>query len=77
MSINLFIQNFEESIQGLESGTIQSETVFQELSQWDSLALLTTMAMIDSEYNVSLSASRINGCVTILDLFEVAVKAPS
>lgn len=70
MKIDGFIRNFEESIEGLEEGTIQAETIFQDLPQWDSLAVLTTLAMVDAEYEVSLSANELAELRTIDDLFK-------
>lgn len=73
MSIDDFIQNFEESIQGLEPGSVEPKTKIKDLSQWDSLAFLTTIAMIDAEYGVSLPAGALIEVSTLAELFE-AVK---
>lgn len=70
MQIDDFIKNFEESIEGLEPSSVRPETVFRELPQWDSLAVLTTLAMIDAEYEVSISANEIAECRTIQELFD-------
>lgn len=74
MNIDAFIEQFEESIEGLERGTVKPETVFRELSQWDSLAVLTTLAMVDAEYEVSLSADELATPRTIEELFELVRK---
>jgi len=71
MEIDGFIRNFEESIEGLEEGTVRPETVYQDLPQWDSLAVLTTLAMVDAEYEVSLSANELAELRTIGDLFKL------
>jgi len=70
MSIDQFITHFEEAIEGLEPGTVAPETVFRDLPPWDSLAVLTTLAMVDAEYEVSLSAHELSECRTVSDLFE-------
>jgi acyl carrier protein len=70
MTIEDFIRNFEEAIEGLEEGTVRPETVFRDLPQWDSLAVLTTLAMADAEYEVSLSANELHECRTVTELFE-------
>lgn len=74
MTIEDFIRNFEESIEGLETGAVRPDTVMRDLPQWDSLAVLTTLAMIDAEYEASLSANELAEQRTIQELFEV-VKA--
>lgn len=64
-----FIRNFEESIEGLEPGSIGADTVMRDLRQWDSLAVLTTLAMIDAEYEVTITANELADQRTIRDLF--------
>ncbi|MEX2381672.1 MAG: phosphopantetheine-binding protein [Opitutales bacterium] len=76
MNIETFIVNFEESIEGLEAGTVRPETVMRDLPQWDSLAVLTTLAMIDAEYEVSITANELADQRTVQNLFDlVAQKA--
>lgn len=69
MTIEDFIRNFEEAIEGLEPGSVRPDTVYRDLPQWDSLAVLTTLAMADAEYEVSLSANELNECNTVEELF--------
>jgi hypothetical protein len=69
-----FLKKFEEAIEGLEPGSTQLTTVLTGLSQWDSLALLTTLALADAEYCVTLTGNEINACITVGDIFEL-VKA--
>ena len=71
MDIKTFIQEFEASIEGLEPGTVTPETRFQELEQWDSLAVLTTIAMVDAEFEVELTANEILACNTIREFAEL------
>jgi len=71
MDINTFIQEFEASIEGLEPGSVTEDTKFQELPQWDSLAVLTTIAMVDAAFEVELTANEILGCATIRELAEL------
>lgn len=66
-----FIKNFENAIDGIAPGSITPETEFQQLAEWDSLAFLTLLAMIDEEYNVEIEGARIHACRTIQDLFEI------
>lgn len=70
MNIEAFINEFEESIEGLEPGTVRPETVLRDLPQWDSLAVLTTLAMVDAEYDVSLTANELAEQRTMQELFD-------
>lgn len=74
MNIDSFIVNFEESIEGLDPGTVGQDTVLQDLPQWDSLAVLTTLAMVDAEYEVSITANELANQRTVRDLFDLVSK---
>ncbi|HAQ57724.1 MAG TPA: acyl carrier protein, partial [Opitutae bacterium] len=41
----------------------------RELEAWDSLAVLTVIAMIDAEYDVRLKADTLKSCETLEALF--------
>ncbi len=71
MEINDFLRKVEDAIDNVEQNTLTAELKFQtDLEAWDSLAALTLLAMIDSEYNVVISGEEITSCETLNDLFE-------
>lgn len=65
MDFDAFTQNLAEAIDGLDAASLTADTPLATLPQWDSLAVLTTIAMCDMEYGVSLSATEIQGCATV------------
>lgn len=69
MNLEKFIQDFEEAVEDVEPGSLSAETVFQELAVWDSLAILTVIAMLDAEYDVRLKADVLKSCGTLAALF--------
>jgi acyl carrier protein len=71
MTLEGFIGDFEEAVEDLEPGSVNGETRFRELEQWDSLAVLTVTAMIDADYEVRLRADELKGCATVAELFEL------
>lgn len=73
MSLKQFIENFEEAVDDVGPGTVQPETRFRELAQWDSLAVLTVLSMIDDEYDVRLKAATLKECDTVASLYEAIV----
>jgi acyl carrier protein len=74
MDLNIFIKNFEEAIEGIEQGSITPETEFKKIEQWNSLAVLTLMAMVDSEFGVELTVDEIvKKCNTVSQLFELII----
>lgn len=52
----------------IPAGTVNGSTKLSEIAQWDSLAVISFIAMVDSDYGVSLPAKEIAGCVTFDNL---------
>ena len=71
MQIEIFLQQFEESLDGLDRGTVSETTVFKELKEWDSLAILTLTDTIDLEYGILLKKSEIESCDTVQSLYDL------
>lgn len=71
MEIKIFIQQFEDSLDGLEAGTVSETTAFKELKEWDSLAILTLTDTIDLEYGVLLKKTEIESCDSVRALFDL------
>lgn len=44
------------------------DTKFRELDEWDSLAYLSTIAMIDDEYDVVINANEFKTLETLADI---------
>ena len=68
MSDAEFIQHFEENVEGLEPGNVTMETELSSIPQWDSLAVLTVLAMADAEYGVTLTGNDLADCKTVGDI---------
>ena len=58
----------------LEEKAVQETDVLKSFAQWDSLSVLSTIAMIDSGYAVNLHASEVQAAATAGDLWR-AVEA--
>lgn len=52
----------------LEPGTIRGDTVLGDLSQWDSLALIGFIALLDQNFGISVPAAKILECKSASDL---------
>jgi acyl carrier protein len=70
--IEEFLENFSSVLD--EKEQISGQTIFKELNEWSSITLLSLMAMVDEEYNVSLSQEEIKTSVTLEDLFNLISK---
>lgn len=67
MDKNTFYRRLDEMLE-LAPGTVQGSNVLAELEAWDSLAVMSFIAMVDTHYSVSLAAKAITACRTADDL---------
>lgn len=68
MEIIKFINLFKEQ---LEDGNvlITPETKFKDVDGWDSLTTMLVIGMIKTDYDKDITATEINNCDTILELY--------
>jgi len=74
MNIEQFLENFVDAVEELDATDIDPDTPFRTLAQWDSLALLKFISMVDMEYNIEVSAAEIANCTILEDLFNLIHK---
>ena len=55
----------------LEVETVQETDVLKSFVAWDSLSVLSAIAMIDSDYSVNLHASEVQVAATAGDLWRM------
>jgi acyl carrier protein len=65
-----FVSRFADAVEIEEAGSLEAASRLGDLEKWDSLAALSTIAMIFSEYGVQVTARELHDCRTIGDLFE-------
>lgn len=66
--MNSFIENLAAAI-ALPADGIAPATKLADLPNWDSLAILTTLSMVDFEYSVSLTGLDLQNCATVSELY--------
>jgi acyl carrier protein len=71
MLLEEFIKMLEAELADIVPGTVKPETVFKQLDAWNSMQALILIAMVDSEYGVTLSAENLHDSITVSDLFSV------
>jgi acyl carrier protein len=71
IAIDDFIRNFENAVEAIEQNSLMAETAFTQLPEWDSLAALSILAMVDADYDVEISGRELRGCKTLQELFEI------
>lgn len=72
-----FRTRFAEAIEGLDPTALGPATDFRALPEWDSLAVLSTIAMADAEYGATLTAKDIRGCADLGELGDLVLARSS
>jgi acyl carrier protein len=66
--MNKFIEKLEEMLE-MSDGSINLKDNFREYDVWDSLALLSLMAMLEDEYSITIPRDEFQKINTIEELF--------
>ncbi len=74
ISINEFIALLEEEFDDIEKGSLSPEFNYRAIDNWGSMHALIIIALVDTEFDVSLSGSDLRSTETIEDLYNL-VKA--
>lgn len=53
----------------LPSGSLTGSENLKDLEQWNSLAIMSYMALADDSYGIALSPAKLRECQTVDDLF--------
>lgn len=63
------MENFKDKLADIfEVKTLSNDDVIKDFDEWDSLTLLSIIALVDSEFNVQINASSFDEIITIGDL---------
>ena len=60
--------NILENLLDVEQDTLREETVLDQLTEWDSIASITTIAMFDSMFKKELTPEEVKEFKTIKDI---------
>lgn len=69
MELQEFINSFAEQFDDIDVSTLDANTNFKDLEDWNSLVALSVIAMIDEEYDVAVKGDDIRSANTIEDLY--------
>ncbi|MGD0088181.1 MAG: acyl carrier protein [Verrucomicrobiota bacterium] len=59
---------YEQMAQILDTDEVNPDNVLKDFETWDSLAVLSVMAMADSKFGVAIKADEMRSAVTVADL---------
>lgn len=65
MENQIFLKNFAEAVELESMKTLSTDTVFRELEEWNSLAYLSVIAMLDEEYDIQIESAEFRQLKTI------------
>ena len=71
MNINEFIKKIEEEFSDLEPGKLKPESIFREMFEWNSMNALILIALVSTEYDVTLNAEDLIKSVTVIDIYKI------
>ncbi|MDE5883064.1 MAG: acyl carrier protein [Muribaculaceae bacterium] len=63
-----FIEKFAEALEIEEMADLQEATEFRSLEEWDSLAYLNIIAMLDEEYDIQIENAAFKQLRTLGDI---------
>ena len=55
----------------LDISEVKESDILSEFPEWDSLSVLSVLAMLDSKYNVNLPSTDLKGVRTVADLWKL------
>ncbi|MDD3739293.1 MAG: acyl carrier protein [Lentimicrobiaceae bacterium] len=71
MDINDFIKKVEDEYEDITPGTLKPDSIFRDVFEWNSINALILIALVKTEYDVTIDANDIQNSKTINDLFEI------
>ncbi len=74
MELQEFTQKFADCFNQTDASLIKPETEFKTLEEWGSMLALIVIAMIDSDYNKTVSSEDLKAATTVASLFEIVSK---
>ena len=74
MTINDFIEKFAEAVEIEDASALNANTEFRKLKEWDSLAYLSVIALLDEEFDVQIEIDDFRKLNTIQEIFDACKK---
>ena len=71
MNIEDFIKKIEAEFDDLKPGVLKPESVFREAFEWNSINALILIAMVKTEYDVTLTADDLVKSKTVNEIFGI------
>jgi acyl carrier protein len=76
MSIDKFIKDFASTLDNPETEIIGPDTKLTDIKQFDSMAVLSVIAMMHKVYQTKIKGADIKNAVTVADLYAFITPEP-
>ncbi|MDP1621752.1 MAG: acyl carrier protein [Bacteroidales bacterium] len=77
MNMEEFIKNIEAEFDDLKPGVLKADSNFRESFEWNSINALILIAMVKTEYDVTLSADDLIKSKSVKDIYSLIVNRQS
>ena len=74
MTVQDFIARIEEEFDDLEPGVLKPDSNFREVFEWNSRNALILIALVKTEYDVTINAVDITKSKTVDDLYSIILE---
>lgn len=64
MNVQEFIEKFAEAVD-VDANVLTAETEFRNLDEWDSVAYISVIAMMDEEYDIQIEMAQFKQLKTL------------
>lgn len=71
INIDTFIEKIEGEFEEVDKGSLTSDTLFKELEEWSSMHALLIVALIDMEYEVTITGHDLKKVETLQELYDI------
>ncbi len=71
MELQNFIQNIVDLFDDIDTSNFSALTDFKDNDEWNSLLVLSVIAMVDEEYGIIITSDDIRQAKTIGDLYSI------
>ncbi|MDD2294129.1 MAG: acyl carrier protein [Bacteroidales bacterium] len=71
MDIQSFIGNFATLFEETDMSILTPQTRYQDLEEWSSLLTISTIMLVDQQYDVAIKADQIRDANTIEELYNI------
>ena len=71
MNVDTLIKQIEYEFDNLKPGILKPESQFREMFEWNSINALILIAMVKTEYDVTMTADDLINSKTIQDIYSL------